>query len=367
MSGGYATSFAGGATDSPTDRREAMNTAVVLFNLGGPDRPEAVRPFLFNLFNDPAIITVPTPMRYLLAQWISRRRTGTAQKIYRLLGGGSPLLANTEAQARALERALGDNFRVFIAMRYWHPRSEETARVVKAYAPDQIILLPLYPQFSSTTTGSSRAAWARAAASSGLHVPTRTICCYPMESGFIAALADATREAYGEAVKVGRPRVLFTAHGLPKKIVERGDPYQWQVEQSAVAIVRDLRIEGLDWSVCYQSRVGRLEWIGPYTESEIERGGRDRVPIVLVPIAFVSEHSETLVELDITYRELAAKHGVPAFFRVPTVATNDVFITGLAERIRTAMAWPVGACETATSGRLCPGSWSRCAATVARS
>lgn len=343
-----------------------MKTAVVLFNLGGPDRLESVRPFLFNLFNDPAIIAAPTPVRYLLAHWISSRRAGTAQAIYRLLGGGSPLLANTQAQADALQVALGDGVQVFIAMRYWHPLSEETARTVKAYSPEQVILLPLYPQFSTTTTGSSRTAWARAAARVGLQVPTKTVCCYPSEAGFVAALVALTRAGYDEALRSGKPRVLFTAHGLPKKVVERGDPYQWQVEQSALAIVRALDIPDLDWLVCYQSRVGPLEWIGPYTENEIERAGRDKVPIVVVPIAFVSEHSETLVELDMTYRDLATRHGVPSFIRVPTVAAKEEFIAGLAARVRAAASWPAGTCQTATNGRLCPASWSRCAVVEAR-
>lgn len=366
MSVGFATSFAAGEIESGTEPFEAMKTAVVLFNLGGPDRLDAVRPFLFNLFNDPAIIAAPTPLRFLLAHWISSRRAGTAQEIYRALGGGSPLLANTKAQADALQAALGERVRVFIAMRYWHPLSEEAARAVKEFGPDQIVLLPLYPQFSTTTTGSSRTAWARAAARVGLQVPTKTVCCYPSEMGFVAALAALTRNAYDEALNSGKPRVLFTAHGLPKKVVARGDPYQWQVEQTALAIVRALDIDDLDWTVCYQSRVGPLEWIGPYTESEIERAGRDRVPIVVVPIAFVSEHSETLVELDITYRDLAKSHGVPWFIRVPTVSANGEFIAGLADRVRTAMSWPAGACQTATNGRLCPASWSRCAVAEAR-
>ncbi len=157
-------------------------TAIVLFNLGGPDGPRAVRPFLFNLFNDPAIITAPGPLRWLLAQGFSRRRAPVARRIYDELGGGSPLLANTEAQARALEAALnaqagGGEIKAFIAMRHWHPMSEETARAVKAYDPERIVLLPLYPQFSTTTTGSSITAWAGAAAQAGLEVPTRTLCC----------------------------------------------------------------------------------------------------------------------------------------------------------------------------------------------
>ncbi len=347
-------------------------TAIVLFNLGGPDGPGAVRPFLFNLFNDPAIIAAPGPLRWLLAQVISRRRAPVARRIYDELGGGSPLLANTEAQARALEAVLnaqaGDGeIKSFIAMRYWHPTSEETARAVKAYDPDRVVLLPLYPQFSTTTTGSSIAAWAGAAARAGLEVPTRTLCCYPTEPGFVAevagrlgsALAQAGRQTDGH----GAPRVLFSAHGLPKKIVERGDPYRWQVERSAAAVVEVLGQEGgqadLDWRICYQSRVGPLEWIGPSTEAEIARAGRDGVALVVVPIAFVSEHSETLVELDIEYRRLAIEAGVPAYIRVPTVGTGAAFIAGLADLVRLALA-DSRSLRSQEGGRLCPSDCSGC-------
>ena len=336
-------------------------TAVVLFNLGGPDRPEAVRPFLFNLFNDPAIIGVPGPLRWLLAHLISRRRAPVAREIYAVLGGGSPLLPNTEAQARALEDSLaGDGeTRVFIAMRYWHPRSDEAAAAVKAFGPERIVLLPLYPQFSTTTTGSSVKDWHRAAAAAGLDVPTTTVCCYPTEAGFVAEVAERVRTAVQEAGANGTPRVLFSAHGLPKTVVAGGDPYQWQVEQTSAAVVAALDEPALDWVVCYQSRVGPLEWIGPSTDAEIERAGRDGVPVVVVPIAFVSEHSETLVELDVEYGHLAETSGVPAYVRVPTVAAGAAFIKGLAAVVRSALAGDRSMC-THAGGRLCPAAWRRC-------
>ncbi len=361
-------------------------TAIVLFNLGGPDRPRAVRPFLFNLFNDPAIIAAPGPLRWLLAQWISRRRAPVARRIYAELGGGSPLLANTEAQARALEAVLnaqgGGNaqaggaqaggaqagrgeVKAFIAMRYWHPMSEETARAVRAYDPERIVLLPLYPQFSTTTTGSSITAWAGAAARAGLEVPTRTLCCYPSEPGFVAEVAGQLGSVLGQAGGHGAPRVLFSAHGLPKKIVERGDPYQWQVEHTVAAVVAALGQEGgregLDWRICYQCRVGPLAGIGPATVAEIARAGRDGVALVVVPIAFVSEHSETLVELDIEYRRLARAAGVPAYVRVPTVGTGAAFIAGLAGLVRQALAdKDPGPLRSQAGGRLCPSRCSGC-------
>ncbi len=348
-------------------------TAIVLFNLGGPDRPEAVRPFLFNLFNDPAIITAPRPLRWLLAQIISRRRAPIARKIYRELGGGSPLLANTRAQAEALEAALNaggeGEFKVFIAMRYWHPMSDEAARAVIAYGPDQMVLLPLYPQFSTTTTGSSVTAWRHAAAKAGLTPPTRSLCCYPTQPGFVAEVAGLLRAALAEApTEAGDgPRVLFSAHGLPRKFIDGGDPYQWQVEQTAAALAAEVTTAvaaapgaaALDWRVCYQSRVGPLEWIGPSTEAEIARAGAEGRSLIVVPIVFVSEHSETLVELDIEYRRLAEKMGVPRYTRVATVATGAAFIEGLAGLVRAALAGE-RACCSQDGGRLCPGRWRGC-------
>jgi ferrochelatase len=163
-----------------------------------------------------------------------------------------------------------------------------------------------------------------------------------------------------QARKSGRPRVLFSAHGLPRKVVTSGDPYQWQVEQSAAAVVRALGAPDLDWVVCYQSRVGPLEWIGPYTDAEIARAGKDGVPVVLVPIAFVSEHSETLVELDIEYRHRAEQHGVPMYLRVPTVSVAETFIAELALIVRAAGQWPARACRSDHGERLCPATWTRC-------
>lgn len=334
-------------------------TAVVLFNLGGPDRSEAIRPFLFNLFNDPAILQVPQPFRWLLAQVISRRRAPKAKIIYDQMGGGSPLLPLTEEQARALEAALGGDTKVFVAMRYWHPLSEATAAAVKAWRPDEVVLLPLYPQFSTTTTGSSVTAWARAARAVGLEVATRLVCCYPTEPGFIAASAAQIGPALDRAATHGRPRLLFSAHGLPKKVVDAGDPYQWQVERTAAAVAGALDRPDLDWRVCYQSKVGPLEWLGPSTDDEIRRAGRDGIAVVVVPIAFVSEHSETLVELDIEYRHLAEASGVPVYERVPAVATAPAFIDGLARLVRRARD---GNGVISESGeRICPAACGRCA------
>lgn len=348
-----------------------MKTAVLLFNLGGPDGPEAVQPFLFNLFNDKAIIGAPAPIRWLIAKLISTRRAPVAKEIYSHLGGASPLLPNTIAQGDALEallnaeasptrEALGE-VRCFPVMRYWTPFSDTVAAEVKAWGADQEILLPLYPQFSTATTESSVDDWMKARKKAGLTGKTTTICCFPEEPGFVAAGAALLKQALHEVrAETGHnPRVFFSAHGLPKKTVEKGDPYQWQIEQSAAAMAAAVDDFNLDWRVTYQSRVGPLEWIKPYTEDEIIAAGEDKVPLIIVPVAFVSEHSETLVELDIEYGELAEEHGVPHYRRVPTVSVSDPFIQGLADLVFSASKRGEGL-DSGPGGRLCPGTCARC-------
>jgi ferrochelatase len=306
--------------------------AIVLMNLGGPDRPEAVQPFLVNLFSDPAILTLPRWLRWPLARLIAWRRSKVARDIYDHLGGGSPLLANTRAQARALEARLGEDDRCFVAMRYWHPLSEETVREVKVWEPDEIICLPLYPQFSTTTTASSLAKWARAAARQGLDAPSRAVEPYPTAAGFIAALARSITPLLDRAATEHTAvRLLLSAHGLPLKIVRAGDPYPDQIAETAAAVIATLARPGLDWMVCYQSRVGPLAWLSPSIDDEIRRAGADKVAIVVAPISFVSEHSETLVELDRDYRRLADTCAVPGYYRAPTVGTDPAFIEALAE------------------------------------
>lgn len=306
-------------------------TAVVLFNLGGPDTQVAVQPFLFNLFNDPAIIGLPKIFRQPLAAFISRRRAPKAQAIYEEIGGRSPILENTEAQAQALGAALAGHgkVKIFTCMRYWHPMSDAVVKQVLDFAPDHIIMLPLYPQYSTTTTGSSLKDWKRAAAESGLNVPTTAITCYPTQRDFITAHVQLVQTYVSEAERFGTPRVLFSAHGLPEKVIKRGDPYQKQVEATTRAIVQALGLK--DAVNCYQSRVGPMKWIGPSTEDELLRAAADKVPVVLVPIAFVSEHSETLVELDIEYAELAHGKGLDHYYRVPTLSVQPHFIAALAD------------------------------------
>ena len=335
---------------------------VVLFNLGGPDSLAAVRPFLFNLFKDPAIIALPPGLRHFVAWMIAWRRGPVASAIYRRIGGRSPILPGTEVQAAALQASLAPfarEVKVTIAMRYWHPFSQAAATELASWRPDQVVLLPLYPQYSTTTSGSSLKDWEKAARKAGLEVPTTALCCYPRLPGWVTAQADLLRQALAELGEGAEARVLFSAHGLPKKIVEAGDPYQSQVEMGAAAIVAALGRPDLDWAICYQSRVGPLEWIGPSTEEEIRRAGAEGKGLVVLPIAFVSEHSETLVELDIDYAHLAERCGVPFYRRLPTVNDHPLFIGGLAELVGQALAAPAELLS-AEGERICPEQCGAC-------
>jgi len=336
-------------------KNDPSKTAIVLMNLGGPDKPESIRPFLFNFFMDKNIIGAPKPIRHLIARWISwSRGRGAAKTSYDALGGKSPLLENTVAQADALQRMLDDagmQAKIFVSMRYWHPMSTEVAKAVQAYAPDKIILLPLYPQFSTTTSFSSFQDWQRSAEAIGMDIPTEKICCYPFAEGFIKASAVRVRDALAKAPS--KTRVLFSAHGLPEKVIRGGDPYQYQCEESAAKIAAAVGIEDLDWQVCYQSRVGPLKWIGPSTEEALDKAAADGVGVIVYPHAFVNEHVETLVEIEEEYRAYAREKGIPYFDRVPTVATHPAFIGALAKLVTERL-------DSGKSARICPVTFSRC-------
>ena len=312
-----------------------MKKAVILFNLGGPDKLENVEPFLFNLFNDPAILNLPSFIRYPLAKLIANRRAPTAKKIYQELGGSSPILKLTEEQSFSLEQNLNKNdkdseYKCFIVMRCWHPRAENVINQVINFNPEEIILMPLYPQYSAATSGSSIKEWNDVCKKNNFKVKTSTICCYPTDQNFIEAHKN---EIVKKIKDLNNFKLIFSAHGLPEKNIKKGDPYQWQVEQSVDKIVKSLNIQDLDWILSYQSRVGPLKWIGPSTEDIIVENSKLGKHIVLVPIAFVSEHSETLVELDIEYKELADKNGCKNYSRVPALGTNENFIKAMSNLI----------------------------------
>ena len=312
-----------------------MKKAVILFNLGGPDKLENVEPFLFNLFNDPAILNLPTLLRYPLAKIISNRRAPIAKKIYEELGGSSPILNLTKEQSGALEKKLNqtqteDEYKCFIVMRCWDPRAEDVIKDVKLYSPNEVVLMPLYPQYSAATSGSSIKEWKDICKKNNYHTKTSTICCYPTDINFIKA---HTKEIIKKINNLENFKLIFSAHGLPEKNIKKGDPYQWQVEQSVRKIIESLNIKNLDWILSYQSRVGPLKWIGPSTEDIIVENSKIGKHIVLVPIAFVSEHSETLVELDIEYKEIANANGCKNYTRVPALGTNEDFIKAMSELI----------------------------------
>ncbi len=308
--------------------------AVILFNLGGPDKLESVEPFLFNLFNDPAIISIPTIFRYPLAKFISKRRAPIAKNIYKEIGNKSPILELTQEQGQKLEKNLlekGD-YRCFVVMRCWHPRAADVIKKVQQYNPEEIILLPLYPQFSASTSGSSITEWKHLCEKERYKIKTKIVCCYPTEKNFIESHANLIKKTI-KNLENNNFKLLFSAHGLPENKIKKGDPYQWQVEQTVERIMRKLRDDNLDHIISYQSRVGPLKWIGPSTDEMIIKYSKENKGIVIVPVAFVSEHSETLVELDIEYKKLAEKNGCSFYKRVPALGVEENFIKGLAELV----------------------------------
>jgi ferrochelatase len=329
--------------------------AVVLFNLGGPASLAEVRPFLTRLFSDRAILGLPAFLRRPLAALIAAVRAPLARRNYAKIGGASPLLAATRAQARALEAALAERApgaRVFTAMRYGAPFTAETARAVAAFAPDAVVLMPLYPQYSTTTTASSLAAWRDAYAGSG---QIRAVCCWPHAAGLIEAHAQAILQTWRAA---GEPKVrlLLSAHGLPLKTAAAGDPYPWQVERTCAAIAARLG-PGWDWRLCYQSRVGPLKWLGPSTAEEIAAAAGEGLGVLVAAVAFVSEHVETLVELDIDYAAVARRAGAPCYLRAPAPGLAPAFIGALAEMVLAA----VERNGVGPAGEPCPAGYRKCA------
>lgn len=314
-----------------------MKIAVVLFNLGGPDSLENVKPFLFNLFNDDKIITLPNPFRYLVAKLISSRRNKKAQGIYKQMGGASTILPETKAQAKSLQESLKNygEYKVFIDMRYWHPMSAEVVKEIKEYAPERIIMLPLYPQFSTTTTESSFENFQNHLKAAEVKATLQKICCYPIDQLFIDAYVDLISSKLKVNDKEDLPIILYSAHGIPLNRIQNGDPYQHHVEKTVEKINSALKAKGykFDFETCYQSKVGPLKWLEPATEDAIEKYSKEKRHVILAPISFVSEHSETLVELDIQYKELADLNGAKSYKRVPTVGTHVKFIECLKELV----------------------------------
>ncbi len=333
-----------------------MKKAVILFNLGGPDKLESVEPFLFNLFNDPAIISIPSIIRYPLAKFISKRRAPIAKNIYREIGNRSPILELTQEQAKSLENSLlrKGNYKCFVIMRCWHPRAADTIKEIKEYNPDEVVLLPLYPQYSASTSGSSIKEWKDLCKKENYKVKTKTICCYPTESNFLESHVNLIKKTINN-LENKNFKLLFSAHGLPENKIKKGDPYQWQVEQTVQGIMSKLKDENLDYIISYQSRVGPLKWIGPSTDDEIIKYSKEKKGIIIVPVAFVSEHSETLVELDIEYKKLAEKNGCNFYKRVPALGIEKNFIKGLEELVLKSETK-----KNFVSSVMCPKNFKKC-------
>jgi protoporphyrin/coproporphyrin ferrochelatase len=311
-----------------------MKKAVILFNLGGPDKLESVEPFLFNLFNDPEILSIPSFFRYPLAKFISKRRAPVAKNIYKEIGNKSPILELTQKQADSLQKNLStkDDYKCFVVMRCWHPRAADVIKKVKEFNPVEIILLPLYPQFSAATSGSSINEWNDLCKKENFNIRTKIICCYPTESNFVKSHANLIIQTV-KNIESKNFKLLFSAHGLPEIKIKKGDPYQWQVQKTVEKIMLELKDMNLDHTISYQSRVGPLKWIGPSTDDEIVKYSKEKKGIVIVPVAFVSEHSETLVELDIEYKKLAEKNGCTFYKRVPALGEEENFIKGLTKLV----------------------------------
>jgi len=324
---------------------------VILMNLGGPERIQDVGPFLYNLFADPEIIRLPNPaLQKPLAWLISTLRSSKSEKAYRSIGGGSPLRRITEQQARELQSLLrqrGIEATSYVAMRYWHPFTESAVADIKADGIDQVVVLPLYPHFSISTSGSSfrELQRLRQADSDFQHLPIRCIRSWFDHPGYVTAMAELIAEQVYVSDVPREAHIFFSAHGVPKSYVEEaGDPYQKEIEACSKLIMAELeRILGYGnpFTLAYQSRVGPVEWLKPYTDEVLEdlgkAGTRD---LVVVPISFVSEHIETLEEIDIEYRELATEAGVVNFRRVRALDTYPTFIKGLADLVGTSLDGP---------------------------
>ncbi len=324
---------------------------VLLLNLGGPERIEDVGPFLYNLFADPEIIRLPVPaLQKPLAWLISTLRSSKSKQAYRSIGGGSPLRRITEQQARELQSELRQRdvqATTYVAMRYWHPFTESAVADIKADAVDEVVVLPLYPHFSISTSGSSfrELQRLRQADSAFSRLPIRCIRSWYDHPGYIQAMAELIAADVNACDVPGNAHVFFSAHGVPKSYVEEaGDPYQKEIQACAELVMQQLERQlghANPYTLAYQSRVGPVEWLKPYTDEALVRLGEDGVKeLVVVPISFVSEHIETLEEIDIEYREIATEAGITNFRRVPALDTYPTFIRGLADLVQLAQAGP---------------------------
>ena len=314
--------------------------AVVLFQLGGPDSLQAVEPFLFNLFMDPDIIDFPFAFlaRKPLAKLISRKRSPKVRENYKLIGGKSPILDLTRLQASALHSRLiqqGIQAQVFIAMRYWHPMTNEIVRKIKAGGFDQIILIPLYPQFSQATTGSSVNEWNRQAKKQGLNIPTQYVCCYPNHPKLLEAFVENINKALMRFSNISPANIdlVFSAHGIPIRYIKKGDPYQLQIEETVHQVIKLGKWKSPN-TLCFQSKVGPMRWLKPSLIETVERLARNGyLHLLIIPIAFVTDHIETLHEINIDVRRHAMSRGVRQFEIMPALNDHPIFIECLEDLV----------------------------------
>lgn len=310
--------------------------AVVLLNIGGPRDLKQVRPYLFRFFMDPHIIPFVLPFRFLLALLISFFRGAKTKNIYRHIGGFSPLYENTKKQTEALENLLKEekefDFKCFFSMRYTEPFSKRVLREIKNWEADDILLLPLYPQYSTTTTQSSFDDWKDCCHKYFFKGSLLTINHYYNDPFYIDAMVDQLQKSLNQCNHKDSIRILFSAHGLPKKVIEKGDPYQTQIEETSRLIYTFLNKEkynNIDYVVCYQSRVGLNKWLEPDLYTTLKKASDDHCSVIIVPISFVSDHSETLYELDIDYKKRAKDLGIQSYIRVDTLGISDAYINCL--------------------------------------
>lgn len=317
---------------------------VLLLNLGGPDKLEDVRPFLYNLFSDPEIIRLPSPLLQAPLAWlISSLRAKQSQANYKKIGGGSPLRRITEEQARALRSHLmqnGHDVQVYVGMRYWHPFTEEAIAQIKQDQIEELVILPLYPQFSISTTGSSFRLLDRLWKNDPelQKIKYTVVPSWYDNSGYLQAMANLIATKLDQVTDPSKAYIFFSAHGVPVSYIEEaGDPYQKEIEACASLIMQKLNRPN-PYKLAYQSRVGPVEWLQPYTDVAIEELAQQGVKeLVVVPISFVSEHIETLEEIDMEYREIAEHAGIETFARVPAPDTDPTFIQALGDVVTKAL------------------------------
>ena len=319
--------------------KTVRRVAVVLFQLGGPETLEAIEPFLYNLFCDPDIIDFPFARigRKPLAKLISSTRAKKVQHHYALIGGGSPIRKFTEQQARALETTLtqaGLDARCFVAMRYWHPLTAETIEQLRAAECDEVVVLPLYPQYSTTTTGSSLNEWQRRFRDD---IPVHVVKAFYRNEFYLAAVAEKIEEALARFPEPGRAEIVFSAHSVPVAVIDKGDPYQEQIEETV-----ELVMQRGGWAnhhrLCYQSKIGASKWLQPSLHNALRDLAAEQIKdVCVVPISFVSDHVETLGEINHHAREKAKALGIERFEMSSGLNDSPTFIAALAELVGTAV------------------------------